>query len=66
MLGLMISSKAKIIFFIILLRHWGFSTQFCAMVLFSNAPHPSFAQSPLTLCNLLDCSPPGSFVHGIY
>ena len=23
------------------------------------------AQSSLTLCNPMDCSPPGSFVHGI-
>ena len=24
-----------------------------------------YAQSCLTLCNPMDCSPPGSFVHGI-
>ena len=26
----------------------------------------SVAQSPPTLCNLMDCSPPGSSVHGVF
>ena len=33
---------------------------------YATSPCANLFQSCLTLCNLMDCSPPGSSVHGIY
>ena len=33
--------------------------------LYAECMHPKLFQSCLTLCNTMDCSPPGSSVHGI-
>ena len=43
----------------------GFTAPFCVCVCVCVHVH-MFTQSCLTLCNLMDCSPPGSSVHGIF